>query len=166
MKAKNLEDLVVYNEALVAEDAVSALLDRPGFSTDLNLRGQLDRSSSRIAPLIAEGFGQLTDRHVATYLARARIRVGNQSPSAEGGEDEVHHLSRARLDLREVHHGRQEAIPLDPSSTGVGLAHSRLIGLIGLIGRWSMVDGRWRWSMVDGDGRWSMAMVDGDGDGR
>ena len=72
MKAKNLEDVVVYNEALAAEDAVSALLQRPGFSTDLNLKSQLDRSSSRVAPLIAEGFGQLTDRHVATYLARAR----------------------------------------------------------------------------------------------
>ena len=27
---------------------------------------------SRVRPLIAEGFGQLTDRHLATYLARAR----------------------------------------------------------------------------------------------
>ena len=72
MKAQNIEDVVVYNEALAAEDAVSALLQRPGFSKDLNLKSQLDRSSSRIAPLISEGFGQLTDRHVATYLARAR----------------------------------------------------------------------------------------------
>ena len=72
MKAKNLDDVVVYKEALAAEDEVSAFLERPIFSKDLNTKGQLDRSSSRVAPLIAEGFGQLTDRHVATYLARAR----------------------------------------------------------------------------------------------
>lgn len=72
MKAKNLDDVVVYKEALAAEDAVSAVLERPIFGKDLNTKSQLDRSSSRVAPLIAEGFGQLTDRHVATYLARAR----------------------------------------------------------------------------------------------
>ena len=72
MKAKNIDDVVVYKEALEAEDAVSAILERPIFSKDLNTKGQLDRSSSRVAPLIAEGFGQLTDRHLATYLARAR----------------------------------------------------------------------------------------------
>jgi four helix bundle protein len=72
MKAKNLDDVVVYKEALVAEDEVSAFLERPSFSKDLNTKSQLDRSSSRVAPLIAEGFGQLTDRHLATYLARAR----------------------------------------------------------------------------------------------
>jgi four helix bundle protein len=57
VKAKNIDDVVVYKEALAAEDEVSAILDR---------------SSSRVGPLIAEGFGQLTDRHLATYLARAR----------------------------------------------------------------------------------------------
>jgi four helix bundle protein len=72
MKAKNIEDVVVYQEALAAEDEVSAILERPIFGRDVNLKGQLDRSSSRVAPLIAEGFGQLTDRHLATYLARAR----------------------------------------------------------------------------------------------
>lgn len=72
MKAKNIDDVVVYKEAVAAEDEVSAILERPIFSKDLNTKGQLDRSSSRVAPLIAEGFGQLTDRHLATYLARAR----------------------------------------------------------------------------------------------
>jgi four helix bundle protein len=72
VKAKTLEDLVVYREAIAAEDAVSAILARAVFNKDLDLRGQLSRSSSRIAPLIAEGFGQLTDRHVAVYLGRAR----------------------------------------------------------------------------------------------
>jgi four helix bundle protein len=72
MKAKNIDDVVVYREALAAEDEVSAILERPVFGRDLNLKDQLDRSSSRVGPLIAEGFGQLTDRHLATYLARAR----------------------------------------------------------------------------------------------
>jgi hypothetical protein len=53
MKAKNLDDVVVYKEALVAEDEVSAILERPIFSKDLNTKSQLDRSSSRVAPLIA-----------------------------------------------------------------------------------------------------------------
>jgi four helix bundle protein len=72
MKAKNINDVVVYKEALEAEDEISAILERTVFGRDLNLKDQLDRASSRIGPLISEGFGQLTDRHVATYLARAR----------------------------------------------------------------------------------------------
>lgn len=72
MRAKNIDDVVVYKEAVAAEDEVSAILERPVFSKDLNLKSQLDRSSSRVAPMISEGFGQLTDRHLATYLARAR----------------------------------------------------------------------------------------------
>ena len=72
MKAKNIDDVVVYREAEEASGVISAILERPAFSKDFNLSDQLARSSSRIAPLIAEGFGQLTDRHLATYLGRAR----------------------------------------------------------------------------------------------
>jgi four helix bundle protein len=72
MRAKNLEDVIVYQKALAAADAVSALLERPAFRRDFDLTDQLSRSSSRVAPLIAEGFGQLTDRHLAAYLGRAR----------------------------------------------------------------------------------------------
>jgi len=75
VKARKLEDLVVYNEAIAAEDVVSALLQRPVFGKDFELRNQLSRSSSRIGPLISEGFGQLTDRHLAVYLGRARGSV-------------------------------------------------------------------------------------------
>ena len=42
MKAKNLDDVVVYHEALAAEDEVSAILERPMFSKNLNTKGQLD----------------------------------------------------------------------------------------------------------------------------
>lgn len=75
MIAKNLDDLLVYRKALAAADAVFALLKRPAFSKDFELKDQLSRSSDRVAPLIAEGFGQLTDRHVAVYLGRARGSV-------------------------------------------------------------------------------------------
>lgn len=72
MIAKNLDDVLVYQKAVRAADEVSALFKRPGFSKDYNLKDQLARSSSRVAPLIAEGFGQTTDRHLAVYLGRAR----------------------------------------------------------------------------------------------
>jgi four helix bundle protein len=72
MKAKNLEDVVVYREAVEVANAISSLLERPVFGKHFDTKDQLGRSSRRVAPLIAEGFGQLTDRHVASYLGRAR----------------------------------------------------------------------------------------------
>ena len=72
MKAKTLDEVIVYQEAHAAAEAISAILSRPVFGKDFDLKDQLSRSSARIAPLIAEGFGQLTDRHLATYLGRAR----------------------------------------------------------------------------------------------
>ena len=75
MRAANLSEIRVYHKAQEAAEAVSALLKRPEFGKDLDLRGQLSRSSSRVAPLIAEGHGQLTDRHLAVYLGRARGSV-------------------------------------------------------------------------------------------
>jgi four helix bundle protein len=75
MRAKNLDDVLVYRKALDAADAISAMLARPAFSKDLELKDQLGRSTSRVGPLIAEGFGRLTDRHLAVYLGRARGSV-------------------------------------------------------------------------------------------
>ena len=72
MKAKKLDDVLVYRKALVAADEVSALLRRPVFRKDLELKDQLSRSSGRVGPLIAEGFGQNTDRQMADYYGRAR----------------------------------------------------------------------------------------------
>jgi four helix bundle protein len=72
MRAKNLDDVVVYQKAMTASDAVSALLERPIFCNDFNLKKQLSEASDCVGPLIAEGFGQTTDRHLATYLGRAR----------------------------------------------------------------------------------------------
>ena len=72
MIAKNLDDVLVYRKATEAEDAVSDILERCSFGEDFNLKDQLERSSSRVPALISEGFGQTTDRHVATYYGRAR----------------------------------------------------------------------------------------------
>jgi four helix bundle protein len=72
MKAKNLSDVLVYLKALKAADEVSALLKRPAFRKDFNLWDQLSRSSARVVALIAEGFGQVTDRQTADYYGRAR----------------------------------------------------------------------------------------------
>ncbi|HET9834122.1 MAG TPA: four helix bundle protein [Vicinamibacterales bacterium] len=72
MRVSRVEDLVVYQKALVAADAVSALLKRPEFSKDFDLKDQLGNSSSRVPALIAEGFEQKSDRHFAHYLYLAK----------------------------------------------------------------------------------------------
>jgi four helix bundle protein len=72
MKAKNLSEVLVYRKALEAQRAVCAFLKRPAFRKDYNLWDQLSRSSARVPALIAEGFGQSTDRQSADYYGRAR----------------------------------------------------------------------------------------------
>lgn len=72
MIIRTLEDLLVYQRALEAANAVSAILRRREFSKDFDLRDQLGNSSSRVPALIAEGFEQKTDRHFAHYLYIAR----------------------------------------------------------------------------------------------
>jgi four helix bundle protein len=72
MKAKNLDDVLVYRKAISADDEISALMKRPEFGKDLDLRSQLSRAAGRVAPMIAEGFGQNTDRQMADYYAKAR----------------------------------------------------------------------------------------------
>jgi four helix bundle protein len=67
--------VVVYRKALDAADVISAMLSRAAFGKDFDLKDQLSRSTSRVGPLIAEGFGQLTDRHLLVYLGRARGSV-------------------------------------------------------------------------------------------
>jgi hypothetical protein len=57
MKAKKLDDVLVYKKSLLGADAVSATLERPAFRTDFKLKDQLSQSSRTVA-LIAEGFGR------------------------------------------------------------------------------------------------------------
>ena len=68
----SVEGLLVYQKALVAADAISALTERPAFNRDPDLRAQLRSSSGRIPAHIAEGHGQKTDKHFAQYLYIAR----------------------------------------------------------------------------------------------
>jgi four helix bundle protein len=70
--AKCVEELLVYQKALAASHAVSAILKRPCFEKDFKLRDQLGASSERAASTISEGFSQNTDRHFASYLYRSR----------------------------------------------------------------------------------------------
>jgi four helix bundle protein len=72
MRAKKLEDLLIYQKALEGTDAVSPLLKRPQFIRDFDLHKQLSESCGKIPGHIGEGFGQGTDRHFAHYLVIAR----------------------------------------------------------------------------------------------
>ena len=72
MRATCVEELQVYQKALRAADAVSAILKRPSFHKDPRLRDQLGSSSDGVVALIAEGFGLSTDRHFAAQLYRSR----------------------------------------------------------------------------------------------
>lgn len=72
MRATSLDDLRVYQNAKAAEAALSPTLERRGFWNQPKLRGQIYDAMVKIAPNIAEGFGQKTDRHCAhfQYIAR------------------------------------------------------------------------------------------------
>jgi four helix bundle protein len=72
MRAKKLEDLLIYRKALEGIDAVSPVLQKLTDRQDFNLHDQLSGSSGNIPGHIAEGFGQLTDKHFAHYLGIAR----------------------------------------------------------------------------------------------
>lgn len=72
MRAKQLEDLLVYVKALEGIDAVSPLLKRPRLIKDFDLHKQLSESAGKIPGHIGEGFGQGTDRYFAHYLVIAR----------------------------------------------------------------------------------------------
>jgi len=72
MTIRKVEDWLVYQKALSAADAVSAIIDRPSFEKDRRLRDQLGSSSSRVPALIAEGFEQKSDRNCAHYLYISR----------------------------------------------------------------------------------------------
>jgi four helix bundle protein len=57
-----VEELQVYQKALDAADAVSAILKRQALQRDFKLRDQLADSSDAVPSLIADGFPQSTDR--------------------------------------------------------------------------------------------------------
>jgi hypothetical protein len=95
MCAKCVEELLVYQKALEASHAVSAILKRSGFDKDLRLRDQLGASSERTVSAIAEGFSQSTDRHFASYLYRSRgFEQRDQNAAQSRVESRLHHRRR------------------------------------------------------------------------
>ena len=82
--AKTVEDLHLYQRARELVVAVTAILQRPAFERDLDLRDQIRREADSVVSNIAEGFAQPTDRPFAGYLfdakgsnaeVRARLRL-------------------------------------------------------------------------------------------
>jgi four helix bundle protein len=67
-----VEELKVYEMAVVAADGIFDLTARQCFDEDPELRAQLRRSSGRIQANLQEGSGQGTDRHYAQYVITAR----------------------------------------------------------------------------------------------
>jgi four helix bundle protein len=120
MRATTLEELEVYKHSLEAAGAIFAILERPAVRRDFELRDQLDRSSSRVGPLIGEGFGQQTDRHFATYLYRARgscnevrahLAVARKKKYIDSAECEEHSKRYeviGKMLTRLIHHLRRE----------------------------------------------------------
>ena len=72
MRATSLDDLQVYQNAKAAEAVLAPLLARRIFGRHVKLRDQIQEAMIKIAPNIAEGFGQKTDRHCAHYQYIAR----------------------------------------------------------------------------------------------
>jgi hypothetical protein len=95
MKAKKLEDLQIYQKALEGVAAVSPLLQQLRDRKDFELYNQLSESSGNIPGHIAEGFGQLTDKHFAHYLGiRARLSTGDARASGERVQKGAHFSER------------------------------------------------------------------------
>ena len=120
MCAKSFDELLVYQKALEASDAISAILTRDCFKRDPKLRDQMGAASERVASNISEGFGQSTDRHFAQYLhgsrssaneirTQLRVAFGRGYISTEerdnlcGKYDEI-----ARMDTGLIQHLRRE----------------------------------------------------------
>ena len=72
MRAKTLEELQVWQRALVLAEALSAVTADQAFNRHARLREQIDDASDSLVSNIAEGFGQGTDRAFARYLYIAR----------------------------------------------------------------------------------------------
>jgi hypothetical protein len=88
MVAKSVEELLVYQKALLAADEIFATLKVLSSRHDYRLRDQLGSSSSGVAALIAEGFGQSTDRFLPSTFTGQEARVkrrGHTCALPEGG---------------------------------------------------------------------------------
>jgi four helix bundle protein len=77
MGVRSLDDLHIYQEALEAADAVSAILSKEPFRRDPKFRAELAESAERVAAFIGDGFGQKPDARVEQLFGAARRACGN-----------------------------------------------------------------------------------------
>jgi four helix bundle protein len=68
MKLARIEDFEVWKKAEAFCDAVNAILTRPPFVKDFDLRGQLQQASDSVLANMSEGFAQPTDRAFGKFL--------------------------------------------------------------------------------------------------
>ena len=74
--ANKVEELPVFQEAVEFSVAVTAILSRPGFGKDRNLREQISAANDSIAANMREGFEQSTDANFAKYLYHSKGSLG------------------------------------------------------------------------------------------
>ena len=72
MKITKLEDFVAFQKATAYCEAVDALLEKPAFGKDFNLRNQIRDAIDSITANFSEGFEQPTDRAFANYVFTAK----------------------------------------------------------------------------------------------
>jgi four helix bundle protein len=124
MRAKNLEDVLVYQKAMNATDAVFPVLERPAVRNDFDIWDQLRRSSGSVGPLIAEGFGQVTDRHFAAYLGRARGSAYETCAQLDRAYQEIYLSNGTPTADRAVYRDREDADTLDQLPLSLRLERS------------------------------------------
>jgi four helix bundle protein len=69
---RDYTELVVFQLCDEVRQTMRPLLRRPCFQSDLELRGQLRRSSERPCPVIAEGFSRYHPREIAKFVRDAK----------------------------------------------------------------------------------------------
>ena len=70
--AKDFEELLIWKKALQFWEAVDALLERPAFGKNYDLKNQITDAIDSVLSNIPEGFEQPTDRSFAQYLYRSK----------------------------------------------------------------------------------------------
>jgi four helix bundle protein len=73
--AKQLEDLVVWQLAVLLRDRVIAISDSVSFDCDRRLRDQVRTAAGSIAANVAEGYGRFRPREFARFLRYANGSV-------------------------------------------------------------------------------------------
>ena len=73
--ANKIEDLPIYSKVEAFWSAVNALLERPAFGRDRDLRDQISRANDSIPANMVEGFEQGSDRAFANFLTHSKASL-------------------------------------------------------------------------------------------